>query len=939
MGDQQFERARRRAAWQRVIRFLTGKPSLLVPFELVRRQVGVGPSSYAGIREVEIDKIIGSVNRYAEFDRAFLPSKGVSPERWSRVRQLFEGQKGFEPISVYQVGEAYFVVDGNHRVSVARHLGLRAIEAEITRFTPPVPIDEDTDIPSLIIKSEYSAFLRKTRLGELRPMQRIEFTRPGRYTTLLEHIDKRRYFMSQERGREIEYEEAVTSWYDGLYRPLVEIFQQERLLERFPGRTEADLYVWITNHLYYLREQYGDDVGLDEATRDFVNGRRSGLRRLAAAPGRRHRSGPTEAGTPALDQLEDRLRRIERQGVGRNVRYRVPRQWTEGGVDAYGIVESTPVAFWKETVERIRGESAAPVVAGESGDWSRFASVFNLFVRASCAFDHDGDGRVAGMNRQGVRETGTFMKAMSLLPYVRDLGCDVIHLLPVCRIGRDGAKGSLGSPYAIADQHRIEDTLAEPLLGLGPEAEFRAFVEAAHRIGLRVVVEMVLRTAAKDSVWVAEHPEWFYWIRDNVPNRTDQESGGYGNPRFTPDEIRVIKARVSEGRLDALVQPAPEYRDLFVPTPQRDTIRREGSRWEGRSGGRIARIPGAFVDWPPDDPQPPWSDVTYLRLFEHPDYNYIAYDTIRMYAAQLAKPEHVVADLWECIAGILPHYQSRFGIDGAMIDMGHALPPELKARIIAGARGVNPGFGLWDEDFSLRAETRRDGYNAAIGNLWWMIHRPERFKREFLGRLASDGVPLPFFSGPETHNTPRCAAREGGAEWSRLAWIVAAFLPGIPFVHSGFELSEVVPVNTGLDFGAADASRYPPARLPLYSEAAYDWDGGSQLRRTIRDTLAVRRRLRDLICDADPGTFLMPGGEPESVVTYARGNDRFWLLVVANPTGEEALARIRDLPADVREMECALSGRTVRAEHGRLRVRLGAWEGLVLLASRGTSEQ
>ena len=268
--DREFERARRKASWKRIFSFVTGRPSLLLPFELVRSRIGMKSVAYAGVREIELDKVIGSVNRYQEFDREFLPKRWQTGDRWSRVRRSFQEGPGFPPISVYQVGEAYFVSDGNHRVSVARQLGLQRIEAEVTRLVPSVPIDEHTDIPALIVKAEYSDFLKDTSLDRLRPEQQIEFTRPGRYAVLLEHIEKHRYFLGIDRGREIAHEDAVVSWYDNLYMPLVSIFREERILQGFPKRTEADLYVWVTRHLFLLRERFGDEVGLDDAVRDFA---------------------------------------------------------------------------------------------------------------------------------------------------------------------------------------------------------------------------------------------------------------------------------------------------------------------------------------------------------------------------------------------------------------------------------------------------------------------------------------------------------------------------------------------------------------------------------------------------------------------------------------------------------------------------------------------
>jgi hypothetical protein len=257
----EFGGARRAGEWRRALSFVTGQPTLLLPSDLVRGKVGIPSSSSGGIRETEIAKVIGSVNRYDEFDREFLPRRRETAERWTSVRRAFEEGPGFPPIKVNRVGEAYVIVDGNHRVSVAKRLGMKRSEAEVTRFEPTVPIDEHTDVRSLIAKAEYSDFLRRTGLDNLRP---------GRYAVLLEHIEKHRYFKSLDDQRAISYNEAVMSWYDNVYRPLVDVFRSDGILASFPGRTEADLYVWASKHLLSLREQYGHKVSARDAVRDFA---------------------------------------------------------------------------------------------------------------------------------------------------------------------------------------------------------------------------------------------------------------------------------------------------------------------------------------------------------------------------------------------------------------------------------------------------------------------------------------------------------------------------------------------------------------------------------------------------------------------------------------------------------------------------------------------
>ncbi len=219
---------------------------------------------------MEIEKIVGSVGRYQDFTRAFLPLN-PDPAKLRRLRAAFAKQEKVPPVKLYKIGEIYFVEDGHHRVAAAKESGARFIDAEVVEFIPNVPLEPDITEKELLIKAEYSEFLRQTKLDKLRPGQRIEFTELGKYKKLLEHIEVHRYFLSRERGKEVPFEEAVASWYDNVYMPLVEAFRRSEILNLFPGRTEADLYLWISEHLHRLRERWGDDVDPQRAVDDFVD--------------------------------------------------------------------------------------------------------------------------------------------------------------------------------------------------------------------------------------------------------------------------------------------------------------------------------------------------------------------------------------------------------------------------------------------------------------------------------------------------------------------------------------------------------------------------------------------------------------------------------------------------------------------------------------------
>ncbi|MCG8307694.1 MAG: alpha-amylase family glycosyl hydrolase [Cytophagales bacterium] len=443
-------------------------------------------------------------------------------------------------------------------------------------------------------------------------------------------------------------------------------------------------------------------------------------------------------------------------------------------------------------------------------DWSKSAVVYNIFVRFFTAYDHNGDGKIGSgtgeitINKEGIRETGTFLKTLALLPYLEKLGINTIHLLPITSIGLKGRKGDLGSPYAIKNPFEIDANLADPVVEIPIENQYKALIEAAHRLGMRVVQEFIFRTAAIDSDWTKEYPEWFYWIKKN---------SHYSAPEFRKNDLKeILKIPGGKGRH---IPPNKKYRALFAIPNRRESL--------------TSKIASAFADWPPHDLQPPWTDVTYLRLYNFDykkdnNFNYIAYNTIRYYDPELAQGKNINHELWEKISGIIPYFQKTFGIDGAMIDMGHALPHELKNRIIRRAHKTDPDFAFWDENFDNKKETKADGYNAVIGNYWHRITKRNGFGN--IIREVKDKKPLPQFGTAETHNSPRHGYNH--PQKKKASWLLFNLMPDtVPFMHNGFELNEVLPVNTGLNFTKSQIEQLSEQSLPLFYKNKMNWDVAS----------------------------------------------------------------------------------------------------------------
>jgi glycosidase len=252
-----------------------------------------------------------------------------------------------------------------------------------------------------------------------------------------------------------------------------------------------------------------------------------------------------------------------------------------------------------------------------------------------------------------------------------------------------------------------------------------------------------------------------------------------------------------------------------------------------------------------------------------------------MYDVEYAQPKYENTALWDSIVGIIPHFQQSFGIDGVMIDMGHALPGRLKQRVVAAAREINPDFAFWDENFTIAQYSRDEGYNAVMG--WWVLgaHEPDGL-RNVVNSMAHNPFALPFFAAMENHNTPRAASRPGGLAYAHYVLALAITLPAMPFVLSGFELAETHPMNTGIGFSNEQVSQYPPERLPLFSEYAFDWCRPNNIIRSVKYALSLRRRYEDIFLETHPDSFVVGYSDNSRILVYSRRKFGRWISIVAN---------------------------------------------------------
>ena len=268
--ESDFSSARLKAFFHDITAMLGGRPNELVSFDQVKRSLRTLGEVYRGVKTVPIAQIVGTATlRYNDFDGAFMPTSTRTQSRWRSVDEAWYNDVDLPPVQLYKIGDAFFVRDGHHRISVARERGQEFIEAEVIEVRTHVPVTPDLVASDLEIVGEYSDFIERTRIDKLRPGQSIRFSEPGGYARLIEHIAVHRYYLGEEKRRKVPWFEAVASWFDNLYVPVVSAIRTHDILKAFPHRTEADLYLWITDHHYFLNQQEGD-VDLEHAALDFA---------------------------------------------------------------------------------------------------------------------------------------------------------------------------------------------------------------------------------------------------------------------------------------------------------------------------------------------------------------------------------------------------------------------------------------------------------------------------------------------------------------------------------------------------------------------------------------------------------------------------------------------------------------------------------------------
>jgi len=302
-----FQQAHLRAGLQEVLARMTGRSNQLLSFDEVTSRLHLAERADAGHQAIPLAAIVGSVGRYADFTRSFLPRHSSDQERWARIKEAVTGPEPVQlpPIEVYKIGQAYFVLDGNHRVSVARQSGRTHIDAHVIEVPTSVPLNPAVTPDDLIVKAEYADFLAQTGLSDLARGCDLSLTAPGGYQRLRQEIalfDSATAPLGASSAARTESVNptAAHAWFNGAYLPAVLAIRAQGLLRWFPDRTEADLYLWTAQHRQALEEELGWAIRPEAAISDLAVKHSPQAESEAATPGSWRQ-------TRLVDRYADRL--------------------------------------------------------------------------------------------------------------------------------------------------------------------------------------------------------------------------------------------------------------------------------------------------------------------------------------------------------------------------------------------------------------------------------------------------------------------------------------------------------------------------------------------------------------------------------------------------------------------------------------------------------
>jgi hypothetical protein len=262
-----FNRQRRRRAVARLAsRLRRGDVDVILPFEEVVEALGRRGERHLGLQVIDVDSIVGTVDRGREFDRRFRPTSGRTRTRWERIATAQRKGQAMPPIDVYRIGEVHFVKDGHHRVSVARAMGNDKLDAYVTDVLTEVGLNRELTIADLPLKSHERLFRERVPLPPA-AREKIELSDEWRYAALGEAVEAWGFRVMQEHGDFLTREQVAEAWFRDEYEPVVRMLREAGLVRK-GSETEAYMRLAALRYLV-LRTHVWDDAVIEQLRQEL----------------------------------------------------------------------------------------------------------------------------------------------------------------------------------------------------------------------------------------------------------------------------------------------------------------------------------------------------------------------------------------------------------------------------------------------------------------------------------------------------------------------------------------------------------------------------------------------------------------------------------------------------------------------------------------------
>lgn len=589
-----------------------------------------------------------------------------------------------------------------------------------------------------------------------------------------------------------------------------------------------------------------------------------------------------------LEKLRASLKQEAKKHQGERWNYAVPAAWNLYGFPHIAKLRSgeilvDPYAFYHYTLEHmLQSDIAKPLAVQTDRTWLKQASIYALNIRVHSAWDHDRDERIKTNDLYGCNEQGTFLKSMLLLPILKRMGINTIVLAQVAPLGKSEKAHDRPAKEAVRDFCAVDEALRDPLLPLSAQEQGAAFVEACHHMGMRVIIEYCPGKLARDNVYAAPHPEWFYWI-DTASLPTYQAPVCPALPHNTIPHTYTLKDFYHS---EALLQ----HIQCFRKAP------------EAMESGTLAAIEkqqGCTIAPSISDQinaqLPPDMDTTIFRFYEQPsvhvpkhvaaDTSYMSQDTIR---CDLHPGKKAQTALWKMLCQAITWQQKHLLVDGILLQKPYLLSEKLQKELVKTARRKNPAFAMLVEESVIESGiTWLDkGYDAITGNsgyengeLWNGSYQ------SFAYRLQQS--PCPVLAAAEFYDSRRIACLAEGKRLSILMHVMNHFLPNsIPFMLNGAECFEVQPLQLS-EYGdqkylyAAPKDDIRHLRQPYLD--AYAFAYGNRSLHVLPSLLEPLQKLRErYVCDKQRCVPVWFHSPQDPAIGFTFLQDESALMAVAN---------------------------------------------------------